>query len=173
MRTLIYKRTHSGDPDPTSGLFGVHDCMGRDRDRMFEAVIGVGGIGEEPQRWNIAGKLTWVGIGPHRVALPGGRGPLVSFEHFRYYGEDGQLLIELAPRLAARLYGCNVRVLIDDLSSVERREVGRILELAKNAPASSSLRLRENRTRTRDTECSTGRSMKRGRRKRCWCPNRG
>src|SRR2546425_11530153 len=62
MRTLIYKRTHSGDPDPTSGLFGVHDCMRRDRARMFDAVIGVGGSGDEPRRSRIAGKLTWVGI---------------------------------------------------------------------------------------------------------------
>jgi len=168
MRALIYKRTHSGDPDPTSGLFGVHDCLGRDRARNYDAVIGVGGTGDEPRRWRIAGKLTWMGIGPHRTPLPGGRGPLVRFDHFRYYGEDGQVLIELAPRLAARLYGRNVRVLMDDLSSAERREVDRILELAKNAPASSSLGLRENRARTGDT----GRSRKRGPRKRCWCPNR-
>jgi len=24
-RTLVYKRTHSGDPDP-AGRFGIHDC---------------------------------------------------------------------------------------------------------------------------------------------------
>ena len=28
MRTLIYKRTHTGDPDPKTGVFGNNDCMG-------------------------------------------------------------------------------------------------------------------------------------------------
>ena len=38
MRTLIYKRTHSGDPDPTSGRFGVRDCMGKVRDRCLNVI---------------------------------------------------------------------------------------------------------------------------------------
>ena len=42
MRTLIYKRTHPGDPDE-KGRFGICDCMGRVRAWDFEAVIGVGG----------------------------------------------------------------------------------------------------------------------------------
>jgi len=43
MRILIYKRTHTGDPD-LKGRFGIHDCMGRVRDYDYDAVIGVGGI---------------------------------------------------------------------------------------------------------------------------------
>ena len=39
MRTLIYKRTHPGDPD-AKGRFGIYDCMGRVRAWDFEAVIG-------------------------------------------------------------------------------------------------------------------------------------
>jgi hypothetical protein len=35
MRTLIYKRTHSGDPDPETGIFGNHDCEGEVRDWAF------------------------------------------------------------------------------------------------------------------------------------------
>ena len=31
MRILTYKRTHTGDPDP-SGRFGIYDCMGHVRD---------------------------------------------------------------------------------------------------------------------------------------------
>ncbi len=62
MRTLIYKRTHSGDPDH-AGWFGVNDCMGRVRAWSFEAVIGVGGTGREARREGIARNLTWVGIG--------------------------------------------------------------------------------------------------------------
>jgi hypothetical protein len=51
MRTLIYKRTHTGDPDPETGVFGNNDCMGEVRCWDFDAVIGIGGIGEEPRRY--------------------------------------------------------------------------------------------------------------------------
>jgi hypothetical protein len=44
MRTLVYKRTHNGDPD-AEGRFGIHDCMGQVRSYGYEAVIGVGGVG--------------------------------------------------------------------------------------------------------------------------------
>jgi hypothetical protein len=91
MPTLIYKRTHNGDPDPHTGTFGNHDCMGRVRTWPFDAVIGVGGTGAEPVRWNIAGKVTWVGISVHlgEPAGSGHRGPTVMFDHFLYLGEDG------------------------------------------------------------------------------------
>jgi hypothetical protein len=56
MKTLVYKRTHNGDPD-VEGRFGIHDCMGQVRGYGFEAVIGVGGVGDEPEAWGIAGKL--------------------------------------------------------------------------------------------------------------------
>ena len=39
MRTLIYKRTHPGDPGP-EGQFGIHGCMGQVRTWGFEAVVG-------------------------------------------------------------------------------------------------------------------------------------
>ena len=151
MRTLIYKRTHSGDPDPTSGTFGVRDCMGKVRDRSFEAVIGCGGTGDEARSWRIAGNLTWVGIGPHREdAPPRFRGrTLVTFDHFLYYGENGRPLAELAPHLAAHLYGRNVRVLMDRLSAEERDEVGHILELARDASPSPGVGARSNRPSNR------------------------
>src|SRR6266568_1689223 len=56
LRTLVYKRTHTGDPD-TNGVFGNQDCMGRVRRLPFEAVIGGGGISGEPVAQGIAGKL--------------------------------------------------------------------------------------------------------------------
>ena len=43
MRTLVYLRTHNGDPDEED-VFGIHDCMGQVRSWRFEAVIGVGGM---------------------------------------------------------------------------------------------------------------------------------
>lgn len=42
MRTLIYKRTHVGDPDP-GGRFGIHDCMGQVRNRDFEVLSAAKG----------------------------------------------------------------------------------------------------------------------------------
>src|SRR5579864_4002172 len=101
MRTLIYKRTHSGDPAPESGVFGNRDCMGAVRGWQFDAVIGIGGIGSEPKRQRIAGKLTWVGIGPHKIYEPKHpRSPRVTFDHFWYLGERGPLLEVAYPALA-------------------------------------------------------------------------
>ena len=137
MRTLIYKRTHSGDPNPKTGVFGNNDCMGRVRGWSFDAVIGVGGIGREPQKNCIARKLTWVGIGPHKSS--GQRCPLVTFDHFLYYGEHGPLFEELAPKLARHIYGGNVRVILDSLSENEHLEVEKILDLARNEPPSKQL----------------------------------
>jgi hypothetical protein len=135
MRTLIYKRTHSGDPDPKTGTFGSADCMGRVRGWNFDAIIGVGGIGREPALNGVAGKVTWVGIGPHKV--PGQwRGPLVTFDHFTHYGERGPLLRTIAPALAKRVLGRNVRAIMNGLSNEERREVARILDMARDAPPS-------------------------------------
>jgi len=80
MTTLIYKRTHSGDPDPKRGVFGNHDCMGCIRAWPFDAVIGIGGLGSEATANGLAGKLTWVGLGAHKTGDP--RYPIVTFEHF-------------------------------------------------------------------------------------------
>lgn len=152
MRTLIYKRTHSGDPDPESGVFGNHDCMGSVKGWQYDAVIGIGGIGPEPVRNRIDGKLTWVGIGPHKVfdnpRKP--NNPRVTFDHFWYLGESGQLLEVEFPALARRMYEKNVRVLVhrppnDKLGgSIELdREVRRILGLAKRSRPSAASRKRK------------------------------
>jgi len=137
MRTLIYKRTHHGDPDGT-GCFGIHDCMGRVRRWDFEAVIGVGGLGSEARSHRLDGKVNWIGIGPQKHVLAGKRGPIVSFDHFVLYGSDGPDFERLAPVLAERIYSKNVRVLMNRLSPPEQAEVDAILRRAENAPPSSS-----------------------------------
>lgn len=137
MRTLIYKRTHTGDPD-RNGWFGIHDCMGRVRTWDFDAVIGVGGMGAEPISHGIDDRVTWIGIGAHKIEAIGGRGPLVIFDHFRLFDATGPSFSGNAPVLARRLYGNNVRVLLDDLNENEREEVARILELARSATGSRS-----------------------------------
>lgn len=145
MRTLIYKRTHSGDPDPQAGVFGNHDCMGSVKGWNYDAVIGIGGIGPEPVHHRIAGKLTWIGIGPHKVydnpLKPSN--PRVTFDHFWYAGENGPLLTLKFPALAKRMYEKNVRVLMhrspEKLSnSVDLdKEVLKILRLANRSEQSS------------------------------------
>lgn len=138
LRILTYKRTHTGDPD-RSGRFGVNDCMGAVRNRPFDAVIGVGGIGAEPRRWGIAGKLTWVGIGPSRSAGGDGRrGDVVSFELFMLFDADGPDFRRIAPNLARRIFDGRVRALLDAYSHAEFREALAILTLTQAVSAASS-----------------------------------
>lgn len=142
MGTLIYKRTHKGDPY-REGRFGIHGCMGWVRTWPFDAVIGVGGIGAEPRKNRLDGKVNWIGIGPHKMGAVDQRGfPVVTFDHFRLFGSDGSdgpSFVELAPQLAARmLYSGNVRVFMNELNPVEQREVKKILARARNHPASSA-----------------------------------
>ena len=88
MRTLIYKRTHTGDPDD-KGRFGIHDCMGGVRGYAFDAVIGVGGRGSEAVASGIDRRINWVGLGAQKHPLKDVRGPLVTFDHFKLFVEDG------------------------------------------------------------------------------------
>ncbi len=119
-----------------TGEFGNHDCMGEVRAWDFGAVIGVGGWGAEAQRNKIARKITWVGIGPHKRASGTKRGPLVTFDLFRYFGEAGPAFATYAPLLAARHF----RVLMSDkLARAEMAEVDRILRIAARAPPSRAL----------------------------------
>ena len=160
MRTLIYKRTHSGDPDPDAGVFGNHNCMKTVRGRRFDAVIGIGGVGRVPESHGIAGKLTWVGIGPHKVVdnLAQPDCPRVTFDHFWYLGKQGPSLREKYPALASRMYDKNVKVLmhsplpsgsleIGKNSSLDR-DVRKILRLAMSAPPSSPFARRASRGAT-------------------------
>jgi hypothetical protein len=103
MRTLIYKRVHTGDPDPETGVFGNHDCMGSVRERQFDAVIGIGGIGQEPRSYGIDGKLNWIGIGPIYDGRAR-RGPRLRFRHFKDFKQGGPPIREKFPALAARMY---------------------------------------------------------------------
>jgi hypothetical protein len=135
MRTLVYKRTHKGDPGP-AGWFGIHDCMGSVKDWNFDAVIGIGGIGDEPTSHEIDGKVTWIGVGARKVPVPG-RGPLVGFEHFVLFDEKGTDFRTVAPTLAHHIYSKNVRTLLS-FNDQEQAEVNRILELARSAPPSAA-----------------------------------
>jgi hypothetical protein len=157
MRTLIYKRTHEGDPDPETGVFGNRDCMKTVRGWKFDAVIGIGGIGRVAKSNGIDGRLTWIGIGPHKTDEPC---PLVTFEHFLYYEKDAPFLEAIAENLARHmLYDSNVRLLIDSLSSEERQEVDGILDRAWDAPPSPQLAQRDFRPTTGKCRSNSCRSL--------------
>ena len=135
MRVLVYKRTHPDDPD-ANGCFGAQDCMGMIRARRFDAVIGVGGLGQEPRSHLIAGKINWIGIGPRRGEWYR-RGPLVTFAQFRDFGTEGESFRARAPHLASRMYGRRMRhVMTDSMTEAEQREVRSLLALADGAPPS-------------------------------------
>jgi len=146
---LIYKRTHTGDPNP-DGVFGLSDCMGRVRARDYDAVIGVGGLSAEPQARGIAGRITWVGVGARRSeSIPAGhRGPIVEFDQFKLFDETGPLLDSLAPALAQHLFGVHRRVVMsDNLTATMQREITKVLVLA------SGTSTRHGRTVTQKTRC--------------------
>jgi hypothetical protein len=82
--------------------------------------------------------VNWIGIGPHKRAAAGKRGPIVTFDRFLFLGSEGPDFETLAPELAQRIYSKNVRVLMNALSAEEQSEVDKILALAKRAPPSSA-----------------------------------
>jgi hypothetical protein len=135
MATLVYKMTHSGDPDPALGCWGVPpcDCMGRVRDLPFAAVIAFAG-----RTWTgRAGEIVWVGIGPHREAVEELVASQVTFDHFRYFEAGEQMLDEIAAHLAARVE--NVRYMLYGFTDEEEAEIEGILQLALDAPPSALL----------------------------------
>ncbi|HLY99214.1 MAG TPA: hypothetical protein VKT33_09140 [Candidatus Angelobacter sp.] len=136
MKTLVYKRTHKGDPDET-GCFGIHDCMGTVRNRNFDAVIGVGGIGNKAKAAGISGKVNWIGIGPRKQIFPNMRGPLVRFDHFILFEDDGPNFNEIAPILSRHIYSRNVRVLAK-FNHIEQAEIERILKMAQTSSPSKT-----------------------------------
>jgi hypothetical protein len=159
MRVLVYKRTHNGDPD-ADGCFGAYDCMGTVRDREFDAVIGVGGIGPEAVSNGIDRQVNWIGIGPHKRYVDDKRGPEVLFDHFLYFGTDGPDFPTLAPHLAARLYGDNVRSILDGMTDAEQAEAEFIARLAEGEAPSPGLRV-AGQSQERSGGCSPDRPTRR------------
>ena len=131
MSTLVYKRTHKGDPD-LRGIFGINDCMGIVRDWNYNAVIGVGGVSAKD---NIKYKVNWIGIGP-RKGLDGRRAHQITFDHFVLFDEKGPDFRDLAPTLAQRIYSTSGRVFMSFHNETEQAEIDLILKMAEDAPPS-------------------------------------
>jgi hypothetical protein len=99
--------------------------MGPIRLRDYDAVIGIGGAGAEPQGWGIAGKITWIGI--KRTSRYG----IVRFENFCSFGNNGPLVRDKLPTLVRRMKKARHRMIQDE------DEIDRFVEeVAGNAPAS-------------------------------------
>jgi hypothetical protein len=127
MPTLVYKRTHNGDPD-VLGRFGIRDCMGSVRSWPFDSAIGVGRQGAEAESHDIARKLNWIGVGAHKTYVPGMDNPIVTFDRFQDFGTDGPLLESIAPHLARRMYVKKARAVMD-FNALELAEIERILAM--------------------------------------------
>jgi hypothetical protein len=140
MNTLVYKRTHTGDPDE-SGIFGIHDCMGQVRGWSFDAVVGVGGKSPWHGYEDIALKITWIGINPRKTASPFFRGPLVEFKTFKLWDETGPDLETLAPNLFRYMFeDQHVRlVMSQSLPGKMQEEVITILRLAESHQSTYSV----------------------------------
>jgi hypothetical protein len=141
LQPLIYKMTHPGDPHPeadesaSAPAWGRQDCMGEVRDRIYDAVIGVGGVGREAASHDLKGKILWIGIGPKPwPGGPGWRGKVMTFDHYLWLGTKGPSFLQRAPKLAQRMLGDNARVVMS-LSPEEKNEVSAILQMAVDAPA--------------------------------------
>lgn len=101
MKVLLYKRTHTGDPN-SAGIFGCYNCMGRVRSWKYDAVIGLGSLTPWKNSIGIAGKVTWIGVHPTRFMGPY-KDPQVQFERFILLNEKGPLFSVVAPTLAKRI----------------------------------------------------------------------
>lgn len=155
MRILTYKRTHTGDPD-NRGIFGINDCMGTIRNRQFDAVVGIGSKSPWSDSIEIAGKVTWIGVGPFRMKSPTHRGDLIAFERFILLDGDGPLFEEAAPNLAKRFYKGNARSILNSYSKAEKEELISLISnlLGSNHCKSNSSRILGDKLEKRRVKCS-------------------
>lgn len=137
MKVLIYKRTHTGDPDER-GIFGIYDCMGRMRNWNFDAVIGIGGKSPWKGHTGIKQKINWIGLGPKKI-FPTERGNRVVFAHFKLYEECGNNIKDYYPNLFNYMYNPGRRfTMSSNLPENVFEEVKMILNSIKNCPASKA-----------------------------------
>lgn len=133
MNTLIYKRTHRGDPN-SEGTFGCHDCMGRVRGFLFDAVIGVGGKRPWPKDADMALKINWIGLNPYRVGISKRGHPVLKFQFFRLWNSKGPDFKDYAKRLYRHMFvdGNRRFVLSESLPTDMQNEVADMLRRLQN-----------------------------------------
>jgi hypothetical protein len=154
MTTLVYKMTHSGDPDPDLGCWGVANCMGPIRGCGFTNVIGIGGRSWWTGETSRADEIVWIGLGAQKTDV-GISGPEVRFTHFRYFREGELMLRPIAPNLARNMR--NRRFMLHGFSAAMEQEMAKILKRARNAAASAHLTVQP----TESEDAATCRLMRR------------
>jgi len=87
----------------------------------------------------IAGMVNWIGVGPHKKYADGKRGPEVTFDRFVFFVGDGPDYRNVAPVLAKRFYGRNVRSVLQGLTDEAMAEALGIVAMADDAPPSPTL----------------------------------
>lgn len=132
MKVLIYKRTHTGDPD-NRGIFGIHNCMGTVRGRKYDAVIGLGGKKPWENNKGIAYKINWIGVGRQPPYSAKDKKPQVSFSYFCLMDEHGPLVKDAAPNLYNFMYcepkSSHRRVVMFDISKSYSNENEKIQKI--------------------------------------------
>jgi hypothetical protein len=157
--TFVYKRTHNDDPGD-GGCFGIFCCMGKMRSWPFEAVIGVGATGKEAETEGIAGKVNWIGIGRKPIGMARDGHPIWAFKQFKQFSkEEAPDFRHVAPILAKRLYDARYppRFVMDKINDDERREISKVLRMARDADPSPRISSRERQSkncrRRKSTRC--------------------
>lgn len=137
-KILIYKRTHTGDPD-MHGIFGCQNCMGKIRDWKYDIVIGIGGKSPWKNHTGIRYKINWVGIGPKNLGSYKKYANQVVFDHFKLYEEAGPDIREKYPNLFDYMYlyrGRKRFVCRSNLPQKVLEEIEKILAPVRNSPPS-------------------------------------
>lgn len=150
---LIYKRTHKGDPGK-NGIFGIHNCMGRVRNRVYDAVIGIGGKSPWQGNENIAKKVNWIGRFPKKVyCRKNPKKPCVFFKKFCLLEESGPSVEVIAPKLFNYMYNGNRRtVMSTSLPYDVYEEVIKVLSIADDGKPSQKLDIECESKKTDETD---------------------
>ncbi|MFH1066659.1 MAG: hypothetical protein V1746_01985 [bacterium] len=135
-KTLIYKQKRTNDPDG-SGWWGIHNCMKGVRNWDFDAVIGIGGKSREAKKNGIDRKITWIGIGAKQHKQKG-RPLLIAFKNFIRFEKSSKKLRRIAPNLSKRMYySKKARFIFDSFTKKQKKEVRKLLKMAKGGKSSS------------------------------------
>lgn len=105
--------------------------MGRVRAFPFDAVVGVGSLNPWRDSAEIAGKVTWVGLGPE---TDGQNRPLVRFRRFVLLDGNGPLLSSYSADLYNRFYVRNARIAMNSFCEKESSDLSRIVDELLNRP---------------------------------------
>jgi len=131
----IYKRTHINDPSP-KGEFGYNDCMGIQRNGLWQGIIGIGGNSKSTDG-DIQSKITWGALNKkadHKRRLEREletgskwRADIYTFEKFRLLDSKGPKITELEiPLISDRLFKKKARFYTINKNDKEWNEVIKI-----------------------------------------------